>query len=70
MGTDVADKYDIRDFAATPAEILEALWLGFSQAETGNEPDPWIRTKIRHQEGKNPNTAFGPAQVKIGRAHV
>ena len=39
---------------------INPIYQALAQAETGNEQDPWIRTKHRPEQG---STAYGPVQL-------
>lgn len=41
------------------------LYKAIAHAETGGEPYPWIRTKVRGPKG---STAYGPVQLTITKA--
>ena len=42
---------------------FESIYSALSNAETGGEENPWIRTKVMPKDG---STAFGPVQITSG----
>ena len=45
---------------ADPARVIPKLYGALVKAETGGQPNPFIRTKVRPSGG---STAYGPAQM-------
>ena len=62
-----ADSQDYSDLGDKDEELseVEKTYKSISSAETAAEEDPWIRTRVVPKGG---SSAFGPAQVTMGKA--